>query len=244
MFRFKASANPMVKYIIAVHNHNAFVPSLADIFGNAVSMESVLDPKNDSSQQQMFVFFRSNVTELSSQEYNCSHDVSLQQDGNPGLAMSTNGPKTVEQCVIDYYHRELGCKLPWIQENSTLDTCNTEEQYIKLKSLINALIDNASKMSYWKILECQPRCEHTQYSLKKISKSNFNALKYMGQDDEANMEAYLFATSTEIEVKERVWLYDENDLVADIGGSLGLFLGASIYTLADVILSNVEKFFI
>ena len=63
-------------------------------------------------------------------------------------------------------------------------------------------------------------------------------------DDGANMEIFLFATSTEIEVKERVWLYDGNDLVADIGGFLGLLLGASIYTLADLLLSNVEKFFV
>ena len=70
-------------------------------------------------------------------------------------------------------------------------------------------------------------------------------MKYMGfADDGANMEIFLFATSTEIEVKERVWLYDENDFVADIGGFMGLLLGASIYTLADLVLSNVEKFFV
>ena len=81
--------------------------------------------------------------------------------------------------------------------------------------------------------------------LNRDNPSNFNALKYMDlTDDGANMEIFLFATSTEIEVKERVWLYDGNDLVADIGGFLGLLLGASIYTLADLLLSNVEKFFV
>ena len=139
----------------------------------------------------------------------------------------------------------IDCQLPWNTENTTYDTCTTAEQYAKFRQAINTLIDNASKMTFWKIIQCQSRCQHTQYSLRKIADSNFNALKYMDlKDDGANMEIFLFATSTEIEVKERVWLYDGNDLVADIGGFLGLLLGASIYTLADLLLSNVEKFFV
>ena len=57
------------------------------------------------------------------------------------------------------------------------------------KKLIYELIDNASQMSFWNIIGCQPRCRYTQYSLKKIAESNFNALKYMtGQDDGATIE--------------------------------------------------------
>ena len=246
MVRFKGSKDPLVKYIIAVHNHNAFVPSLADIFGNSVSLVFGKNDTFETHNMVKYVVFRSNITELNRPDYNCSSDASLKQDGNPGLAMSPSGPKTVEQCIIDYYQRELGCQLPWNTENTTLNTCTTAEQYTKFRKAINTLIDNASKMSFWKIIECQSRCQHTQYSLKKIADSNFNALKYMNEDadDGANMEVFLFATSTEIEVKERVWLYDGNDLVADIGGFLGLLLGASIYTLADLLLSNVEKFFV
>ena len=244
MLRFKASEDPFVKYIIAVHNHNAFIPSLADIFGNSVSM---VFPKSTNEHNMVkYVFFRTNVTELTRPDYNCSSDVSLHQDENPGLVMSAHGPQTVDQCITDYYQRELGCILPWNTKNTTGSTiCNTPEQYQKFKMAINTLIDNASKMTFWQLLKCQPRCQHTQYTLRKIADSNFNALKYMGNDDDgANMEVFLFATSTEIEVKERVWLYDRNDFVADIGGFLGLLLGASIYTLADLLLSNVEKFFV
>ena len=43
-------------------------------------------------------------------------------------------------------------------------------------------------------------------------------------------------------MKQRIKVYGEADLMADIGGLLGLFLGASIYTLADIIVSSLEKF--
>jgi hypothetical protein len=53
--------------------------------------------------------------------------------------------------------------------------------------------------------------------------------------------AVLF-TSTEINVVERIWVYDQNDLLADIGGFLGLLLGASCFTLADMLVTYLEGY--
>ena len=108
MVRFKGSHDPLVKYIIAVHNHNAFVPSLADIFGNSLSMVFAQNDTLERHNMVKYVVFRTNITELSRPDYNCSSDASLNKDGNPGLVMSSSGPKTVEQCIVDYYQRELG----------------------------------------------------------------------------------------------------------------------------------------
>ena len=97
-------------------------------------------------------------------------------------------------------------------------------------------------MTFWQIVQCQPRCKYTEYQIQKISESNFDVLDYIQNKSEgANTEIMLYFTSTEIEMKQRTKVYGEADLMADIGGLLGLFLGASIYTLADIIVSSLEK---
>ena len=38
-----------------------------------------------------------------------------------------------------------------------------------------------------------------------------------------------------------MWMYDLDNLAADIGGFMGLLLGASIYTFADLLVTAIEK---
>ena len=33
--------------------------------------------------------------------------------GDPGLVLGENGPKTIDQCILDFYHENLKCQLPW-----------------------------------------------------------------------------------------------------------------------------------
>ena len=115
MLRLKGSKDPNVKYIISVHNHHAFIPSLADIFGNAVFL--VFSKEDSQHQMAKFVFSRTNITELNRADFNCSNDPDLYTNDNPGLVMSFDGPKTVENCVNDYYQKQLRCQLPWNRES-------------------------------------------------------------------------------------------------------------------------------
>ena len=46
------------------------------------------------------------------QNSKCSEELGQSHD-NPGLVMSPKGPRTVEQCIEDHYHKNLNCKLPW-----------------------------------------------------------------------------------------------------------------------------------
>ena len=52
---------------------------------------------------------------------------------------------------------------------------------------------------------------------------------------------YLF-TTPEVEVTKRMLVYDLDNFFADFGGFLGLFLGASCFTIVDVVTSAVERF--
>ena len=55
---------------------------------------------------------------------------------------------------------------------------------------------------------------------------------------------YLFITMNEplTEVQEEFLIYEISDLVADLGGYLGLLLGASLYTIYELSEMLVEKF--
>jgi hypothetical protein len=60
-----------------------------------------------------FQITRTNMTELDRPDSPCSNDPELYNDVQPGLVLSPDGPKTLDQCIVDFYHKELGCRLPW-----------------------------------------------------------------------------------------------------------------------------------
>ena len=62
------------------------------------------------------------------------------------------------------------------------------------------------------------------------------------QVDGSNMEFLVMFVQSEIQILKRIWIYDFSNLLADIGGFLGLLLGASIYTFADLLVASVQKF--
>ena len=141
--------------------------------------------------------------------------------------------------------------------------CNLSSEFVHYKSLI-ARLDSASAMSYWKLIGCIPRCSYTKYSLNVLWDSNFDLLgmyyrcpkpKYekkfpvfsfseyfFKQVDGSNMEFFVTFVQSEIQILKRIWIYDFSNLLADIGGFLGLLLGASIYTFADLLVASVQKF--
>ena len=85
------------------------------------------------------------------------------------------------------------------ENKGSLHVCNTTEEYQNYQNLVDKLIDNASKITFWQIIQCQPRCKYTEYEIHKISESNFDVLDYIkGTSEGANTEIMLFFTSTEI----------------------------------------------
>ena len=58
-----------------------------------------------------------------------------------------------------------------------LETCSKSSEYMQYRNLTN-ILDAASKISYWKIIGCIPRCKYTKYVLGPLYDSNFDQLKY------------------------------------------------------------------
>ena len=72
---------------------------------------------------------------------------------------------------------------------------------------------------------CLKPCTYIEYSLKavqKISTKNSSSL-------------FLRMAESKISFKKELWVYDEISLVSEIGGALGLFVGFSFLSLADLV---------
>ena len=106
--RMKVPEKPSV--MLLLHNNGALVPSIARIFGSDFSM--VFINPNETIKTYIYEVSRVNMTELNIEKSSCSDTLGESYE-NPGLVMSPDGPKTIEQCILDYYHENLQCQLPW-----------------------------------------------------------------------------------------------------------------------------------
>jgi hypothetical protein len=52
------------------------------------------------------------------------------------------------------------------------------------------------------------------------------------------LSIYIITTEPSYNVEEQRWSYTHNDLIADVGGYLGLLLGGSILSYYKVMISN------
>ena len=100
----------MISVMLILHNFGGLVPSIARIFGSDFAM--VMTNPKENMTTYIYEVSRTNVTELNSENSKCSEELGQSHD-NPGLVMSPKGPRTVEQCIEDHYHKNLNCKLPW-----------------------------------------------------------------------------------------------------------------------------------
>ena len=109
-FRIKSLDDPAIAMQIYVHNHGAMVPHLAKIYGN--DFQTVF-ARIGSFIGNGFEISRTNYTELNRDDFECSDDKELYDDAHPGWVKSPDGPKDLEDCIEEYFHRELECLLPW-----------------------------------------------------------------------------------------------------------------------------------
>ena len=110
-FRIKSQDDPAIGILFTAHNPGGFVPNLARIYGNDVKV--VFAKANNEFIGAGFELNRINITELDREGAECSVDPALDNDDHPGRVLSPEGPKDLEECIEDFYHKQLNCRLPW-----------------------------------------------------------------------------------------------------------------------------------
>ena len=129
--------------------------------------------------------------------------------------------------------------LPKSQECLPIDFWN----YLKLSNNSLPVCKTPQNSSDWYFLEyllaeqkenCPKRCNMLHYNGKVDSLIGIVPNQYL-------VEFEYFFSSNEVEVKKEYLVYDMNDLIGFVGGTLGLFVGFSFYELAKKLSMQVVK---
>ena len=128
-------------------------------------------------------------------------------------------------CLKNYIRSQLSCEIHWFQAEAA-SHCSPESLQRYFDVLIN--LKQAPISEIVAQSGCEPRCKMSQYSLQTRRKTI---------DWAANWTASVFLQprSAVVEFSTEYYSYDLTDLIGDVGGYLGLFLGWSVLTLLDTL---------
>ena len=147
------------------------------------------------------------------------------------------------QCFDEFYMMKLNCSFPWLKsQNDKYPKCGAKHKVNDLVNLINE-VNRGTPDIIEEIGDfgCnEQNCQQTNWEIS--SWQNINLKEKPGL-------SYLkltFPSSKKVLIMEESLAYTKLDLLADIGGYAGIFIGASILTLYDAalsLLSNIWSYF-
>ena len=123
-------------------------------------------------------------------------------------------------CVKEKLSAKVGCRLPWDKWSRDRAECTNKTQFEKFELFYLGLI-NADADFISNITGCKMPCHYKVY---KFVESSPNQIPNPSS-------AAFWAASHKTQVEEEVLLYPFTSLVAEFGGSLGLFLGFSFLAI-------------
>ena len=124
-------------------------------------------------------------------------------------------------CVQEYVSEKVGCRVPWGERSKQERvSCTTKEQFNHFEWIYKSLV-NADSDAITKRTGCKVPCNYKEY---KFVQSSPNPIP--------NPQSVAFwAASHKTHIEEEVLIYPFTSLVAEFGGSLGLFLGFSFLAI-------------
>ena len=134
-----------------------------------------------------------------------------------------------QQCIRNYLAREIGCKLPW-DNSQEFNECSTVDDLLEYSTAYH-LLSVSGLLNITNKTKCVKPCYYKQY--KMVGQEQYNKNYSLAGLEEANTSRlfskhYVYiAASEEIVIEKEVAGYTGLSLLADMGGSLGMFLGFS-----------------
>ena len=122
--------------------------------------------------------------------------------------------------------------MPWQPSFVTGENCTTKDQ-------LNNYMDHwkgiftMDERKFHQLTGCKVPCSRWEYSSKQIFHQEYQPHNI----SDPLMTLNVFYANDNYEVKEQYYTYDWNSLVSDLGGYLGLLLGASMLTFYDALSS-------
>ena len=140
---------------------------------------------------------------------------------------------TFENCMLDcmmyYFIDECDCRL----DDFNINACTLEHYYTCIRQRQN---------NHYTHCTCKSPCQRTKYGYK-ISMLEFPTPHYAEEIAEVNIEEVkrnrialrIYYPSLHYTVTEQVEAFTLDELMSNLGGQLGLFLGVSIITLIELL---------
>ena len=128
-------------------------------------------------------------------------------------------------CIQRHIENEIGCQLPWNNASPT-SRCTESGQY---KNFLSTY-DEIAKLSEKSIAErtgCLPSCQRNEFTVNILSRIENPS------DSGGYYTGYFYYASGRYVEKSYHYVYDMFDLLADVGGYMGLLVGYSLLSVYD-----------
>ena len=141
--------------------------------------------------------------------------------------------ETLRKCLERYFNQRMKCRLPWFKPRTSpgLSECTEVSHTRKYLELI-ANMSELTKEKFMEEISCTSPCTMHEYQFEEAMASKIPCSN--GALCMENSPLHMFAVQdANLYVSREVPLYDINSFIADVGGYLGLLLGASVISLYE-----------
>ncbi|TRY70856.1 hypothetical protein TCAL_11887 [Tigriopus californicus] len=137
-------------------------------------------------------------------------------------------------CLESYLSKNASCKLPWSPRRSLIPErdCATADDFSRLMFIQDQYRDWTSHKTYERT-KCLKPCKYQSFKAEVSYQTlpPFNLPSQVG--------VFISYKQSAIIKKKQYLIYNVNSLIAEIGGSMGVFIGASFITIYDLALDGI-----
>ena len=145
------------------------------------------------------------------------------------------------QCINEFMAEEMNCTVPWITKSSSSSrpkTCSGQAKLEEFRRFYRDISTNRTTAKIDKKGCFVPNCR--QISWKKAYVDSFDRFK-SNKDENGTLLWFGLPSNTFTIRRQEILLADFSTFVADCGSYLGLFLGASVLSITDILVSFAKK---
>ena len=153
----------------------------------------------------------------------------------PNFECFEDNSMKMTDCINDFIESKLDCSLPWNKPKSQI--CSGAKKLQEFKNLSLYISSSADLINEITDRKCfQPNCETTAWGT--VYHENYD----IGSEKANFSRIQIGISQTSYTIKKReILLADFSTFITDCGAYLGLYLGASVLSLTDVVINSLKR---
>ena len=221
MVQWRLNTSSDHSYAIYMRKKDVIIPCLNTLFGS--ELVNIQPPSSQYNYRGVTFKVAKTVT------------ISRSTEERPCYESDSN--QTLSLCIEAFLDRTLGCSLPW-HKNKTRRICSGSDDFEAFQK-ISDVLEDVKESELLTMTGCQPPCVREDFTLKEAYQTQ--ALDKTEHEAKKGAQVYFYFSSGAYLVNREVAMYSMSNLVADIGGYLGLLLGVSCFSVFDTLEKLIKK---